>query len=133
MSWEKEMDDAIAAHTPLIQVWDAQKGKLVHVEPEPRPFDGQLVEHTGTTIKELTVGSITFSADASAPCHCANCVVLQQDVDRLRRGNAELLTMNSLLQRELNTKNVRMARIVELESANKHLQDTIQDLRERVK
>lgn len=58
-------------------------------------------------------GSITFAPDASKPCYCANCTLLEQDVARLRLGNAAVIHDNQRLQHELAAAN---ARINELET-----------------
>lgn len=55
-----------------------------------------LVEATG-----MMKGSITFAPDRSTPCYCANCVVLQQDIARLRVGNAAVIHDNQRLQHEV--------------------------------
>lgn len=82
MSWEREMDEAIAAQGP------ADQGPPVDIAPEVT-----IADRMG-----LIAGSITFAPDAAHPCHCRNCVVLQAEVERLRRGNAELLKANRYLQ-----------------------------------
>ena len=54
-----------------------------------RTFDDDFREPTPVT--PGIVGSITFNANKNAPCHCANCVVWEQEVLRLRAGNRALL------------------------------------------
>ena len=61
------------------------------LEPQPTGMTG------------IIKGSITFAPDQSKPCHCPTCVVLEQDVTRLRLGNAAILRENKRLQRELET------------------------------
>lgn len=63
------------------------------LEPQPTEMIG------------LIKGSITFNPNKDAPCHCPTCVVLEQDVTRLRLGNAAILRENKRLQRELETAN----------------------------
>lgn len=52
-------------------------------------------------ITGMMKGSITFAPDQSKPCYCANCVVLEQDIARLRLGNAAVIHDNQRLQHEV--------------------------------
>lgn len=70
MNWEREMNEAIAA-----------QGPAVDIAPEVTP---------------LYKGSITFAPDQSKPCYCASCVTLQADNERLRQGNRRLLSQLSV-------------------------------------
>ena len=89
MSWEREMDEAIAAQAPP----NALEQLDTALPPE------------GSAATQYIKGSITFSPDQSKPCHCPTCVVLELDVTRLRLGNAAILRENKRLQRELETAN----------------------------
>jgi hypothetical protein len=71
-----------------------------------RPFDTDLTDPQ-PMLTPGVVGSITLAPDKNAPCHCANCVVLATEVERLRRGNrallGELTTANDVI-RSMETK-----------------------------
>ena len=60
-----------------------------------------LPEQDSTSKMGLMVGSITFAPDKHKPAYCSNCITAQQEVERLRIGNAAVVRENHRLQRDL--------------------------------